>query len=213
MGNTYTLNFPVQEADIRKLALGDMVYLDGEIVMTAGLPTHQRIVRCLENGTELPTDLTNAGFFHLGSYNTEDDGVFDVLYLNPTTSTRFNEYMPTLIRSFGLRAVGGKGGLDRACAEAMKEVGCVYLSFLGGGCTVLSEAIREVTSVSWNDMISHYRIVKLRVEQLGPLTVAIDAHGNSLYDNLQEDAEKAMPQILADLRTAREAAASGDTSR
>jgi fumarate hydratase subunit beta len=213
MGNTYTLNFPVQEADIRKLALGDMVYLDGEIVMTAGLPTHQRIVRCLEDGTALPTDLTNAGFFHLGSYNTEDDGVFDVLYLNPTTSTRFNEYMPTLIRSFGLRAVGGKGGLDRACAEAMKEVGCVYLSFLGGGCTVLSEAIREVTSVSWNDMISHYRIVKLRVEQLGPLTVAIDAHGNSLYDNLQEDAEKAMPQILADLRTAREAAASGDTSR
>ena len=79
MGNTHTLTFPVQEADIRTLALGDMVYLDGEIVMTAGLPTHQRILRCLEDGTDLPTDLNNAGFFHLGSYNTEDDGVFDVL--------------------------------------------------------------------------------------------------------------------------------------
>ncbi|MBN8939863.1 MAG: fumarate hydratase C-terminal domain-containing protein [Rhizobiales bacterium] len=212
MGETHTLTFPVEEADIRKLALGDMVYLDGEIVMTAGLPTHQRIMQCLETGEALPTDLGHAGFFHLGSYNTEADGAFDVLYLNPTTSTRFNPYMPTLIRAFGLRAVGGKGGLDRACAEAMKEVGCVYLSFLGGGCTLLSEAIREVVSVSWNDMISHYRIVKLRVEQLGPLTVAIDAHGNSLYDTLQDEAEKAMPAILDGLRVARAAAAGGDRS-
>lgn len=207
MAAATTLTFPASEADIRRLSVGDMVHLDGEIVMTAGLPTHQRLMACIDQGTPPPTDLSGAGFFHLGSYNTEDDGVFDVLYLNPTTSTRFNPYMPTLIRRFGLRAVGGKGGLDRACAEAMKEVGCVYLSFLGGGCTLLSEAIREVVSVSWNDMISHYRIVKLRVEQLGPLTVAIDAHGNSVYDTLQEEAEKAMPRILDGLRAAREGAA------
>uniref|UniRef100_UPI00195310C9 hypothetical protein n=1 Tax=Stenotrophomonas maltophilia TaxID=40324 RepID=UPI00195310C9 len=60
--------------------------------------------------------------------------------------------------------------------------------------------------------ISHYRIVKLRVEQLGPLTVAIDAHGNSLYDTLQDEAEKAMPAILDGLRVARAAAAGGDRS-
>ena len=51
--------------------------------------------------------------------------------------------MPTFIRHFGLRAVGGKGGLDRACAEAMQEVGCVYLSFLGGGAPLLSDAIKR----------------------------------------------------------------------
>lgn len=209
MGRTVTLTFPADEAAIRDLRLGDMVYLDGEIVMTAGLPTHQRLMRCLEQGEAPPTDLSCAGFFHLGSYNTETDGTLDVLYLNPTTSTRFNPYMPTLIRSFGLRAVGGKGGLDRSCAEAMKEIGCVYLSFLGGGCTILSEAIRGVVSVSWNDMISHYRIVKLRVEQLGPLTVAIDAHGNSLYDDLQAGAEQAMPSILEQLKADRAAASGG----
>ncbi len=212
MDTTRTLTFPPTEADIRSLRAGEMIRIDGEIVMTAGLPTHQRLMRCLEAGEAPPTDLSGAGFFHLGSYNTETDGSLDVRYINPTTSTRFNPYMPTLIRAFGLRAVGGKGGLDRACADAMKQVGCVYLSFLGGGCTVLSEAIREVVSVSWNDMISHYRIVKLRVERLGPLTVAIDAHGNSLYDDLQAGAEKAMPAILEQLRAAREAAANGGTA-
>ncbi len=207
MSDEKTLTFPVTEEEIRSLKVGEMIYLSGEIVMTAGLPTHQRIMRCLEEGQELPTDLTSAGFFHLGSYNQEEDGHFNVLYLNPTTSTRFNPYMPTLIRAFGLRAVGGKGGLDRACAEAMKEVGCVYLSFLGGGCTVLSEAIREVVSVSWNDMISHYRIVKLRVDGMGPLTVGIDAHGNSIYDTLQAEAENQLPRILEGLRAARSASA------
>src|SRR5208283_2070151 len=99
------------------------------------------------------------------------------------TSTRFNPYMPKMIRHFGLRAVGGKGGLDTQTVQVMKEVGCVYLSYLGGGCAVLSESIKEVVAVEWQDLVLHYRLVKLRVEGLGPGTVGIDANGNSLYDS------------------------------
>ena len=81
----------------------------------------------------LPIDIRGGSLLHLGSYSRETDGKFDVLYMNPTTSTRFNGYMPEFIRHYDLRLVGGKGGLDHASAEAMREVGCVYLSFLGGG--------------------------------------------------------------------------------
>jgi len=81
----------------------------------------------------------------------------------------------------------------------MKEVGCVYLSFLGGGCTLLSAAIRDVVTVAWEDLIPHYRLVKLRVEELGPATVGIDAHGDSLYDDILGDARAKLPQILAEL--------------
>src|SRR5690606_27503186 len=95
----------------------------------------------------LPTDLRGAALFHLGSYSREVDGKFEVLYMNPTTSTRFNGFMPRLIRELDLRMVGGKGGLDQASVDAMRDTGCVYLSFLGGGCTLLSQAIREVVSV------------------------------------------------------------------
>ena len=104
-----------------------------------------------------------------------------MLYLNPTTSTRFNAHMPRLIRELELHAVGGKGGLDRDCVEAMRETGCVYLSFLGGGATLHSQAIRRVVEVGWRDMLVHYRVVRLAVEGLGPVTVGIDAHGRSLY--------------------------------
>ena len=204
------VRLPLNEADALSLRAGDMVLLEGEIVITAGLPTHHRLLECIEGGRELPRDLRGAGLFHLGSYSRETaDGGFEVLYMNPTTSTRFNPLMPRLIRHFGLRAVGGKGGLDAACAEAMREAGCVYFSFVGGGAPLLSDAIREVVSVHWNDLVSHYRLVTLRVEELGPVTVGIDAHGHSLYGDLSQAAADRLPAIMADLAAERAKAEAG----
>ncbi len=207
---THQLDLPLTEAAVLALGVGDAVYLNGEIVISAGLPTHQRIIDCITDGKPLPIDLTGAALFHLGSYSREVDGKFEVLYMNPTTSTRFNPMMPFIIRSLKLRAVGGKGGLDMNCAKAMQEVGCVYLSFLGGGCALISEAIKEVVSVKWDDLISHYRLVTLRVENLGPLTVGIDAHGNSLYETLHASAEQKLPEIMNGLNERRKAAATHD---
>ena len=113
--------------------------------------------------------------------------------------------MPKIIRHFGLRAVGGKGGLDRHCTQTMQDVGCVYLSFLGGGCPLLSDAIKDIVAVAWTDLVAHYRLVKLTVEDLGPLVVAIDSHGNSLYDQLQDKAHARLGSILQDLAVDRNA--------
>jgi fumarate hydratase subunit beta len=198
------LRMPLSREDALSLRAGDMVLLDGEITLTAGLPTHHRIVEVAEGRREAPRDLRGGSLFHLGSYSRETEGGgFEVLYMNPTTSTRFNPLMPGLIRHFGLRAVGGKGGLNAACAEALREVGGVYLSFVGGGAPLLSDAIRSVVSVDWNDLVSHYRLVTLRVEGLGPVTVGIDAHGNSLYGNLDQAARERLPAIMAELARAR----------
>ncbi len=199
MSQLHHLRTPLQEADIRAIKLGDLVVLSGEIVITAGLPTHERLIEHIEGRRDLPFGMTHAAFFHLGSYNTEDQHGLQVQYMNPTTSTRFNDLMPRLIRHFGLRLVGGKGGLDARSVAAMAETGCVYLSFLGGGSPLHSQAIVAVREVGWNDLVSHYRLLKLEVNELGPLTVAIDAHGNSQYDLLQEAAQSRLPDILAEL--------------
>jgi fumarate hydratase subunit beta len=193
---THRLTFPLSEADARTLRAGDLVVIDGEIVITAGLPTHERLLRCLDGREASPMNLHGASVFHLGSYSRELDGRFEVLYLNPTTSTRFNPSMPRLVEGFQWHAVGGKGGLDRHCAEAMQRAGCVYLSFLGGGCTLLSQAIEEVLQVGWSDMLPHYRLVRLKVKGLGPATVGIDSHGRSLYDEEHSAAQERMPAIL-----------------
>lgn len=202
---THHLSFPLSEADARLLRAGDLVHITGEIIITAGIPTHQRMLSCLDGNEAPPMELRGASVFHLGSFSRETDGRFEVLYINPTTSTRFNPVMPRLVEGFGWHAVGGKGGLDAASVRALQNVGCVYLSFLGGGCTLLSKAVKDVLQVGWSDMLTHYRLVRLRVEDLGPVTVGIDAHGRSLYAEEQAHAAAKLPEILAFLDERRNA--------
>ncbi|MDQ2151248.1 fumarate hydratase C-terminal domain-containing protein [Alcaligenaceae bacterium C4P045] len=200
---THRLTFPLTADQARELRAGDQVIIDGEITATAGIPTHERLLRCVDGAEPLPMPLDGHCLFHLGSFSRDTPEGFDVLYMNPTTSTRFNPHMPRLIRALSLHAVGGKGGLDQHSVDAMRDTGCVYLSFLGGGAALHSDAIREVLQVGWPDMLTHYRLVRLRVEGLGPLTVAIDAHGNSRYNDAQAIAQSRYAAILADLDAAR----------
>jgi len=200
------IRMPMSREDARSLKAGDMILLDGEIIITAGLPTVQRLVACVEEGRDPPIPLQGASLFHLGSYSQDTaQGGLEILYMNPTTSTRFNPQMPRLIRHFGLTAVGGKGGLDAASVAAMAEVGCVYLSFLGGGAPLHSSAITAVREVAYPDLVAHYRLVRLAVEGLGPVTVGIDAQGNSLFATLQAGARARMAGILEGLAASRAA--------
>ncbi len=201
------LRLPLTEADARSLVIGDQVRLTGPVTMSIGLPTHKRMAAMLERGEALPQDLRGGAFVHLSSFNRETAGGFEALYLNPSTSTRYDESMPSIIRKSGVRVVGGKGGLSAQCVQALKDAGCVYLSFLGGGCTLLSHAIRGVASVHWNEYISQFRLITLDVDGLAPATVAIDANGNSVYEQLRDRANARMPDILQQLKQARDAAA------
>lgn len=202
----YDVTLPATRAEIEHLQVGDTVYLNGEIYATAGLPTHARLLDCLAGKEDLPFDFHDSGLFHLGSLNTQTSyGTPEILYINPTTSTRFNAHMPRLIEGLGLRMTGGKGGLDAACAAQMKASGCVYLAFLGGGAPILTAGIRKIVEVKWPEMIAHYRIVRLEVDRLGPLIVGIDAHGNSIYDQTRKRATEKREAILANMRAAREA--------
>ena len=85
----------------------------------------------------------------------------------------------------------------------MQEVGCVYLSFLGGGCALLSDAIKDVVAVGLGRPRRALPAGELRVESLGPLVVAIDAKGTSLFDTLSEAARDRLPETLHDLDVAR----------
>ena len=200
---THRLTFPISADQARQVRAGDQVIIDGEIIITAGLPTHERLLKCLDGEEKPPMNLQGASLFHLGGYGREAGNGVELVYINPTTSTRFNPMMPRLIDGFGWHAVGGKGGLDDACTQVMQNVGCIYLSFLGGGATLLSRAIKEVIEVGWSDMLLHYRLTRVRVEGLGPTTVGIDAHGRSLYAEQQQSAQARIPDLMAQLDKAR----------
>jgi fumarate hydratase subunit beta len=203
MSTTHHVKLPVTAEQVRTFAVGDLVLIDGEIITAPGMTTHDRIIEHIEGKRDLPFPLDHAAFFHLPSYNVDTAEGMKILYMNPTTSTRYNAHMPRIIRHFNLHIVCGKGGLDAACAQAMKEAGCVYLSILGGGAALHADATREIVEVGWPDLVSQYRLVKLRVEGLGPLTVGIDAHGNSVYDDLQARANAMLAELMTELNATR----------
>lgn len=175
--------------------------------MTAGFPTHQRMAKALKEGRDLPFPMADGAFFHMGSSCREEDGHWVTNYVNPTTSTRFDDYMPGIVRGLRLTATGGKGGMGRACVEALQEVGCVYFSMPGGASPLLSIGAVERLQTGWDDLIEQFRLSRFRLDGFGPVTVAIDAHGNSMYEELQDGAAARMPQILEELEQARQQSA------
>lgn len=197
------LSLPLTHAEARKLRMGDTVLLDGEIVVTAGFSTHERVIAALDGERDLPFPLEGRAMFHLGSSCREEGGRWLPNYVNPTTSTRFDAFMPRIIRELRLTSTGGKGGMGDACVEAMREVGCVYFAMPGGASPLLSRGVVERLETGWDDLIEQFRLSRFRLERFGPVTVAIDAHGNSLYRTLQDRAAARLPEILGRLEATR----------
>lgn len=189
---------------IKDLRVGELVTLSGLIHVTIGIPVHKHLINSLSDRESPILEKMRGGcFFHLSTYVDEGPLGMKPLYINPSTSTRYNEWMPSLIEGFQLKMVGGKGGLDEHSVQAIRENGSVYLSFLGGGSPMLSKGLKRVVDSNWNNYISQFRLLTLEVEQFGPATVAIDAMGHSIYEDLKLSAGLKFDAIVEELNTQR----------
>ena len=199
MNKTHYLSVPFLPNDLEVLEIGDLVFLSGEIIVTVGLPTHKRMRDYLVSGRALPINFENSMLCQVGCYVEEKNGIMQSRYINPSTSTRFEPYLPEIIEGTGIKAVGGKGGVGPKTIKAMKEHGCIYLSFIGGASALTSDAVKEVLDIKWNDFIMQFRLIKLRIEKLGPLNVGVDIKGNCLYTDLQARAQENFEDLMKEL--------------
>ena len=194
----YKLKTPITEEDVRKLRVGDVVYITG-LIYTARDQAHRRILEYVEKGQKLPVDLNGSVIFHVGPLMRKEDDNWIVVSAGPTTSTRMNLTTPKLLENFKVRIIIGKGGMSREVAEALKRFGAVYCHFTGGAGVLAAKNIRKVEGVEWLDLGMPEALWKLQVEDFGPLTVTIDSNGNSLYEEVgkkvKENLEKILQQI------------------
>jgi len=169
------LETPLSKEDIGKRRTGDMVYLSGEIV-TAWDKAHQK---ALKDG-EFPTDIKNGALFHAGPI-AKKNGDWKIVAIGPTTSSRMNSLEADFIKKFKISAIIGKGGMNSSVIDAMKG-NCIYLSMTGGCAALAAKAVKAVKDVHWSELGIPEAVWVLEVEKLGPLVVAIDAEGNTIYD-------------------------------
>ncbi|AMH93748.1 fumarate hydratase beta subunit FumB [methanogenic archaeon ISO4-H5] len=183
MKNLYT---PLDEKTVRSLKLGEIVNITGPVV-TGRDEVHIRALEYLDEGKEVPVCLNEAALYHCGPIMKQNqDGTWSVVAAGPTTSARMNALEPRFIREFKIRAIIGKGGMSKEVAEAMKEVGCVYLAATGGVAVTYAEGLARVTGHDWADLGMPEALWQFQTKSLGPLIVAIDANGNSLYEAVKE---------------------------
>jgi L(+)-tartrate dehydratase beta subunit len=179
-----TLQTPLTEQVIRNLKLEDTVYINGHIF---GIRDATQI-RIFDEKIPPPTDLTGAVCLHTApGVKKLADGRWEKISIGTTTSTRMNRFYPGLIKDYGVRAMIGKGGFLQDTVDAMKQYGGVYLAIVGGAAALETIQIEEIEQVWWEDLMPE-ALWKFRVKNFGPLIVAIDAHGNSLYKNVKTDA-------------------------
>ena len=191
----HRLTFPADEEAIRSLRAGDSVLVDGHIL---GIRDRTQI-RIFDQGVEPPMDLSGAFLLHTApGVRKLGPGEYEPVSIGTTTSARMVRFTEPLGRDYGVRAICGKGGLPDEAIEPMRKHGMVYFAIVGGAAALETTQIEEIEEVAWEDLMPEC-LWKFRVKDFGPLTVGIDAHGTSLFHDVQEAAKKRLEDLYARL--------------
>jgi L(+)-tartrate dehydratase beta subunit len=198
---THEVTFPVtDEQEVLKLRAGDEVIVQGHII---GIRDRTQI-RIFDQRQEPPMDLRGAFLLHTAPNvrkvgpDSEGNVRYEPLSIGTTTSARMVRFTEPLGRDHGVRAICGKGGFPDEAIEPLRKYGMVYFAIVGGAAALETTQIEEIEEVAWEDLMPEC-LWRFRVKDFGPLTVGIDAHGSSLYHDVQESAKKKLEEIYARL--------------
>ncbi|HYD32485.1 MAG TPA: fumarate hydratase C-terminal domain-containing protein [Azospirillaceae bacterium] len=187
----YTLNMPVSEEDIRKLRIGDRVTLESTLF---GIRDATQI-HMFDRGRTTRFDLNGHAVIHTAPNvrkvepSPEYPAGYAPVCIGTTTSARMERFSRPLMEQYGVRAIIGKGGLGEDSRQAFKDLGGMYLAIIGGTAALETTWIEQIEDVDLDDL-NPESLWKFRIKGFGPLLVAMDSHGGSLYDAVKDDAEK-----------------------
>jgi len=175
MENAIRIATPLAEEQALALRAGDRVLISG-VVFTARDAAHKRLVECIERGEPLPVDLAGQIVYYVGP--TPAPPGRPIGSAGPTTAARMDVYSPALFAR-GLKGMIGKGCRTPALLDAMRAHRALYFGAVGGLGALLSERIREVEVLAYEDLGTE-AIRRLVVEDF-PAIVINDCHGGDFY--------------------------------
>lgn len=192
------LELPLDPEEVQALQCGDSVTLSG-VIYTGRDEMHLRALEWCEEGRDMPVDLRGGAVFHCGPIVVKEKEGWRLVAAGPTTSARMNSLEPRFISAFRPALIIGKGGMSAPTVEAMRDHACAYLALTGGAAALAARGIKRVMGVEWMDLGMPEALWILEADGFGPLTVAIDAHGNSMYGDVEEAVRGNIPKIRKSL--------------
>lgn len=176
----HKISTPLLKDAVKELKAGDIVSLNG-IVYAARDAAHKRLIGLLEEGKELPFDISGQVIYYVGPCPASEGRVIGSA--GPTTSGRMDAYAPSLIR-LGLSGMVGKGKRSAEVIEAMKQEKAVYFGAVGGAGALISRSIVNEEIIAFPEL-GPEALRRLTVKDF-PAVVVIDCYGNNLYETGRE---------------------------
>ena len=194
----HELTMPITESQVRALRVDDTVTLQRTLY---GIRDATQI-HLFDRGRSTRFDLAGHAVIHTAPNvrKVEPSAAHPAGYapvcIGTTTSDRMERFTRPLMAQLGVRLVIGKGGLREASSAAFAELGGAYLAIVGGTAALETTWIEQIEAVDLDDL-NPESLWRFRIRDFGPLLVAMDSHGGSLYDVVRDDAMARRAAVLA----------------
>ena len=191
---------PLDDATIRALRVNDTVTLQHRLF---GIRDATQIA-LFDRGRTTRLDLRGHAVIHTAPNVRKVDVSpmhptgYAPVCIGTTTSMRMERFTSPLMRDLGVRIIIGKGGLGDASLAAFREYAGAYLAIIGGTAALETTWIEAIEDVDLDDL-NPESLWQFRVRDFGPLLVAMDSHGASLYDVIDHAARDRRAAALAAL--------------
>jgi L(+)-tartrate dehydratase beta subunit len=195
----HILRPPISEEAARALRVNDTVTLEGPLY---GI-RDANLIALFDRGRKTKFDLRGQAAIHTAPNvrkvppSPQHPTGYAPVCVGTTTSARMERFTRPFLE-LGARILIGKGGLGRGSLDAFAELGGAYLAIIGGTAALETTWIEAIEDVDLDDL-NPESIWKFRVRGFGPLLVAMDSHGGSLYDDVQREARSRRGQTLSRL--------------
>ena len=191
---------PITEAQARGLRVNDTATLEGTLFGTRDA----NLIALFDRGRRSRFDMAGHATLHTApnvrkvTPSPEHPTGYAPLCVGTTTSARMERFTRPLMEQYGVRLIVGKGGLGESSLAAFRDLGGAYLAVIGGTAALETTWIEAIEDVDLDDLHPE-SIWKFRVHGFGPLLVAMDSHGASLYEAVDRDARGRRAETLARL--------------
>ena len=192
----YHLQAPLKDEDVKKLKLGDTVYISGEV-----FTCRSRLQKYIfDEGNVLPFSTKERNvLIHNGPIVVKENGKWKLMSFMPTSSIRFEKWGAKSVDKWGLKMIIGKTTMGEETAKMMKEKKCVHVSPRSVSPNLWIDSI-EVQDVHLYDELGRIEAAWFfKVNDLGPFIVDIDTEGNNYFDKLDEEIAERKEKALSDL--------------
>ena len=193
----YAFDTPLSDAEVRKLRINDTVTLKGTLY---GIRDATQI-HMFDRGRKTRFDLRGHAVIHTApnvrkvERRAAHPAGYAPVCVGTTTSDRMERFTRPLMQQYGVRLVIGKGGLREDSLKSFAEMGGAYLAIIGGTAALETTWIEAIEDVDLDDL-NPESLWKFRVNGFGPLLVAMDSHGASLYSEVRTAAQQKRAEAL-----------------